>query len=123
MTFLDKSMPAPHIDSYNFGKIVIDGQTHSKDVILLPDRVIANWWRNEGHKLSMNDLEDVLAAKPQGLVVGQGAYSRMQVPEQVKTELRVEGIELIVLPTSEACQKYNELSRDGKFTAALHLTC
>ena len=80
-------MPAPHIDSYHFGKIVIDGQTHSKDVILLPDRVIANWWRNEGHKLSMNDLEDVLAAKPQGLVVGQGAYSRMQVPAQVKTEL------------------------------------
>lgn len=116
-------MSTPHIDSYNFGKIVIDGQAHSKDVILLPDRVIPNWWRIEGHKLSMSDLGDVMAAKPQGLIIGQGAFSRMQVPHQIESELRIRGIELIVLPTSEACQKYNQLSRDGKFAAALHLTC
>lgn len=116
-------MSTPHIDSYNFGKIVIDGQSHSKDVILLPDRVIPNWWRNEGHRLSFSDLGDVIAAKPQGLIVGQGAYSRMQVPDDLGTELQVEGIELIALPTSEACQKFNQLSRQGKFAAALHLTC
>ena len=116
-------MSTPHIDSYNFGKIIIDGQAHSKDVILLPDRVIPNWWRNEGHKLSMNDLGDVIAAKPQGLIIGQGAFSRMQVPDHTVSELRIKGIELIVLPTSEACQKYNQLSRNGKFAAALHLTC
>jgi hypothetical protein len=116
-------MSIPHIDSYQFGNIVIDGQSHTKDVILLPDRVIANWWRNEGHLLSINDLEDVLAEKPHGLIVGQGAYSRMQVPDQLKATLKIEGIELIVLPTSEACQEYNRLSREGKYAAALHLTC
>lgn len=116
-------MSTPHIDSYHFGKIVIDGRSYSKDVILLPDRVISNWWRNEGHKLSMNDLDDVLAAKPQGLIVGQGAYSRMHVPGQIETELQLEGIELIVLPTSEACKKYNQLSGEGIYAAALHLTC
>ena len=116
-------MSIPHIDSYNFGKIVIDGQSHSKDVILLPNRVIPNWWRNEGHTLSISDLTDVLAAKPQGLIVGQGALSRMQVPDEIGAALQIEGIDLIVLPTSEACQEYNRLSKEGEYAAALHLTC
>lgn len=116
-------MSIPHIDSYHFGKIVIDGKTLSKDVILLPNRVITNWWRIEGHKLSISDLEDILAAKPQGLIIGQGAYSRMQVSDQLKTDLKIMGLELIVLPTSQACQEYNRLSQEGKYAAALHLTC
>jgi hypothetical protein len=120
---LEKSMPNPHIDSYHFGNIVIDGVSYSKDVILLSDRVISNWWRNEGHTLSISDLTDVLTAKPQALIVGQGAYCRMQVADELESLLRIEGIELIVLPTSEACQEYNRLSQDGECAAALHLTC
>jgi hypothetical protein len=120
---MGKSMPNPLIDSYHFGNIVINGISYSKDVILLPDRVISNWWRNEGHLLSISDLTDVLAAKPQALIVGQGAFCRMQLAEELEAVLRIEGIELIVLPTSEACQEYNRLSQDGKCAAALHLTC
>ena len=48
-------MPIPHIDSYQFGKIVIDGVTHTKDVILLPTKTIHNWWRTEGHFLDISD--------------------------------------------------------------------
>jgi len=116
-------MSIPHIDSYQFGNIVIDGRSHSKDVILLPNRVISNWWRDEGHSLSINDLADVLSEKPHGLIVGQGAYSRMQVPDELEAALKIEGIDLISLPTSEACQEYNRLSQEGKYAAALHLTC
>ena len=31
---------APKIESYRFGHIVIDGETHTNDVIILPERVI-----------------------------------------------------------------------------------
>ncbi|OQY18037.1 MAG: hypothetical protein B6I35_13630 [Anaerolineaceae bacterium 4572_32.2] len=49
-------MSTSQIESYRFGRIIIDGQTHSKDVIILPDRVIENWWRQEGHALHLDDL-------------------------------------------------------------------
>ena len=116
-------MGTPHIDTYQFGKIVIDGQVHTKDVILLPDRVIGGWWRQEGHVLHLSDLEEVLAAQLQELVIGQGAYNRMLIAPEVKEALPNKGIELISLPTKEACREYNRRSQSRKVAAALHLTC
>jgi hypothetical protein len=60
------------IDSYRFGQIVVNGQAHHKDVIILPDRVVGGWWRKEGHLLSLDDLQAVIEAAPEVLVVGQG---------------------------------------------------
>jgi hypothetical protein len=33
-------MAVPQIESYRFGRIVVDGQVHTRDVIILPHRVI-----------------------------------------------------------------------------------
>ena len=116
-------MGTPSIDSYRFGRIVIDNQPYTQDVIILPDRVIPNWWRREGHSLYAADLEDVLAAEPDLLVVGQGAYGRMGVSDEARQTLEQAGIELVAEPTGQACETYNQL-RDGKaVAAALHLTC
>jgi hypothetical protein len=116
-------MGIPHIDSYEFGKIVIDGQLHTKDVILLPDQVIGGWRRQEGHLLHLTDLENVLTADLTQLVVGQGAYSRMRVAAEVEDALFARGIKLIKLSTNEACQEYNRRSKYEVVAAALHLTC
>ena len=61
----------PRIDSYEFGRIVIDGQEYTSDVIILPEGVRGNWWRQEGHVLKPGDLSTVLAAGPKALVIGQ----------------------------------------------------
>jgi hypothetical protein len=37
------------IDHYGFGRIVVDGGEETNDLILLPDRVVWNWWRQDGH--------------------------------------------------------------------------
>ena len=116
-------MSVPHIESYEFGKIVINGSTYTKDVILLPSQIISNWWRKEGHYLHVSDLQDVIAAKPQVIVVGQGAYSRMQIKAEVEDALQGAGIELISTSTEKACQEYNRRSGTERAAAALHLTC
>jgi hypothetical protein len=116
-------MKPPHIDSYRFGLIVVDNQAYSKDLLLLPDGVTPNWWRDSGHKLAIDDLGAVLEALPEVLVVGQGSTSRMKVPPETRRAIEEVGIELIVLSTSEACQRYNELSQQRRTAAALHLTC
>jgi hypothetical protein len=116
-------VPPPKIDSYRFGRIVIDEQAHTKDVIILPERVIARWWRQEGHNLHPVDLDDVIAAAPRALIVGKGAFSRMHIPQETIRWLAEAGIELIALSSREACERYNQLREKGDVAAALHLTC
>ena len=116
-------MPKPRIDAYNFGRIVIDGQVYRHDVILLPDRVLPNWWRVEGHSLFLEDLQQALNCSPQVLVIGLGKYSRMKVPEETRKQIEADGIRLLVLETGEACETYNQLREQEHVVAALHLTC
>jgi hypothetical protein len=113
----------PKIDRYRFGNISINGHTYTHDVIILTDRVLPNWWRNEGHELAMEDLQQVLNNEPELLVIGQGAYSRMKVPAEVREQLQDQGIELSISSTHEACEVYNRERQNRRTVAALHLTC
>jgi hypothetical protein len=113
-----------HIDSYQFGTIIIDGTTYNSDCILLGDDVNANWWRRQGHVLSPEDLQSVIAAKPSVLVVGSGDPGLMKVAEKTLLVLQENNIELIALDTHKAVVKFNELTdKDENVAAALHLTC
>jgi len=73
-----------HIDSYQFGKIVIDGTTYNSDCIIFSDSVKANWWREQGHVLSPEDLQSVVAAKFSVLIVGCGYSGLMKVAEKTR---------------------------------------
>jgi len=113
-----------HIDSYQFGKIVIDGVNYSSDCVILGDCVQADWWRKQGHSLAVEDLRTVIEAKPDVLVVGCGASGLMKVPEQTRQVLQEHKIRLEVIDTYKAVQLFNELSQAGVIVAAaLHLTC
>lgn len=116
-------MATPRIEDYGFGHIVVDGQTYDKDLIILPDRIISGWWREKGHKLRAADLDAVLEAKPDVLVVGRGAYGRMSISNKAERALEQAGIELIARPTKEAIRTYNQLRQERRAAAALHLTC
>ncbi|MFW6163838.1 MAG: Mth938-like domain-containing protein [Planctomycetota bacterium] len=113
----------PTIDSYEFGKLVLGGETHTNDLILLPDRVFANWWRDEGHSLSPADLELVFHTQPDLLIVGTGAQGRMDVPALTRSAVEKRGIELVVQRTPDAVETYNRLHDERRLAAALHLTC
>ena len=116
-------MSVPMIGEYRFGRIVVDDRVYTTDVIIFPDRVMANWWRKEGHSLSAADLWEVLRDPPDVIVIGQGSAGRMEVPIETRRRLREAGIEVIVEPTEEACQTYNRLRESRRVVAALHLTC
>jgi hypothetical protein len=78
----------PRIEGYSFGQLVVDGEEQTRDVIVLPDRVLSNWWREEGHRLVLADLEDVLEELPEHLVVGTGAYEQMRPDPETVEQLR-----------------------------------
>lgn len=113
----------PHVESYTFGKIVVDGQAYTKDLLLLPVGPLPNWRRKEGHLLQSADLQDALEAKPAVLIVGSGNPGLMKVPPETLDWLAAQGVRVEVHPTAEACQRYNELAPTERVVAALHLTC
>jgi hypothetical protein len=110
------------IAGYEFGRVIVDGAEHRQDVIVLPNRVVSGWWRRNGHALVLEDLDDVLDELPERLVVGTGAYGRMQPDPQALDALRRRGIEVDAVPTGEAVRLFTQLD-PATTAAALHLTC
>ena len=110
------------IEGYRFGEVRVDGEAHTKDVIVLPTRVVGGWWRRDGHSLVFDDLEEVLDELPERLILGTGAYGRMQPDPRAIEQLRERDVEVEVLPTPDAIERFGELD-PSRTAAALHLTC
>jgi len=114
-----------HIDSYQFGEIIIDGKCYTADVIIYPEQVKSNWWRKEGHELCLEDIHEVLENKPKTIIVGTGAANCMRILPETEKYLLSQGIKLTALPTEKAIKTYNQLIAAGEknIVACLHLTC
>lgn len=112
------------ITHYSFGKIIIDNNEYTADLIVFPDSIYPSWWRKEGHGLCMEDLAEVLKRDINVLVIGTGAYGRMKVTEALIKELKKKGIETFVGDTEKAVALFNQFLNEGKKVAgAFHLTC
>lgn len=111
------------IEDYTFGRIVVDGREERRDLIITSAGIHSNWWRTQGHSLSLEDLGPVLEARPEVLVVGTGADGNMRPEPGLEKGLAARGIETEILPTFEAVQRFNELLGVRNVAAALHLTC
>jgi len=116
-------MKSAEIQGYRFGRMIVDGEVHTNDLILLPERVVGNWWRREGHRLEAGDLQAIFDARPDVLVVGTGAYGMMKVPNETHQELEDAGIQVKIAHTGEAWRLYNNLREKQRTAGAFHLTC
>ena len=113
-----------HIDDYDFGWMVIDGQRYDRDLIIAGDKVIPNWWRQQGHHLALADLAAVLAVAPDFLVVGTGKAGGMRIAPETREALLEKGTILEAYNTATASKRFNELTAAGRNVAgAFHLTC
>jgi hypothetical protein len=110
------------IEGYRFGRLVVDGQEESRDLIVLPGRVVRNWWRRDGHALVLEDLEEVLDELPDRLIVGTGATGQLRPDPSALRELRGRGVEVVVATTDEAVRLFGDAD-PARTAAALHLTC
>lgn len=111
------------IESCVFGRMIIEGQTYTSDLIIFPDRINHSWWRKSGHRLCLEDIKEVLKEEPEVIIIGTGFTGLMKVEEDVKRHAQAKGILLIIEKTKNAVQKFNELSSKKKTAGAFHLTC
>ncbi|MDH7511790.1 MAG: MTH938/NDUFAF3 family protein [Clostridiales bacterium] len=111
------------IENYDFGAMVVDGTKYTADLILLPGRINPSWWRKEGHRLNLEDIEDVLQEDIEVLVIGTGFFGFMKVSSEVHQAVQSKGIVLRVEKTKKATQIFNEFAAHKRTAGAFHLTC
>ena len=122
------------IESYSFGKFIIDGKEHSgvndkvrgqgKDILLVGKNV-SEWKEREGHRLSLDMVTRVFDENIDILIIGAGADKALKCPKKVILKIKKHGISrVIVKRTQKACKVYNRLYKKGKKVALLaHGTC
>ena len=112
------------IESYSFGRMVIDGTRYTKDVIIYPDgSILSPWCRHRGHMLEAIDFKDLIAMAPELIICGTGAMGGMRPSADLKEYLEVHNIDFISQRSSKAVRTYNQLSGSGKVGGCFHLTC
>ena len=113
------------IDQYATGShMTVKGMRYRKDLKIIRGEVIENWWRQQGHRLATDDIDDILDARPQILVVGTGYAGNMRVSDAVRQTLENQQIKVIAQTTADATTTFNRLVGEGKDVAgAFHLTC
>jgi len=113
------------IDSYGFGKIVVDKIPYDKDVIVFTDRVQSGWRRKEGHLLQWEDLREAIeACRSETVVIGRGKFGILKIDDSFRIEAERFKITLYAENTDKAVKKFNRLLLSGsKVMGAFHLTC
>jgi hypothetical protein len=112
------------IEAYTFGRIVINGTTYTKDLKIICGTVIPNWWRNSGHLVKFDDIEDIFKAGPETVVFGKGNPGQMRLTGSLQSLFQKNNIELIEAPTPAAVEVFNRLIQAGRnVSAGFHLTC
>lgn len=111
------------IDSYTFGRFVINKKTYESNVVLIGE-TIKPWRHLPDHELSMDDFSEIIDSKPEIVIIGTGASGVMPVPDEIKEFIEKKGIKLMIEKTKKACETYNNLLKQNKNIAAfLHNTC
>ena len=55
------------IENFSFGNIVVNGITYTNDIKIIQGKVIPSWWRKKGHKVSIDDIQDIIDAGPESI--------------------------------------------------------
>ena len=111
------------IDSYRFGQMVVDGEEFCSDLIILPGRIVPDWWRQDGHLLQPIDLEAYREELPGLLVVGTGKFGMMRLDTSLHEFLARLRVTVIAERTGKAWHIFNDRSQKQELAGAFHLTC
>ena len=116
------------IESFSFGSIVVDGKKYRKDLIFLPDGTVkrrpGGFWMFGDHNIKKEEIEELQKAGAESAIVGIGTSSKAIVFDEAKSYSQEANLELSILPSQDAVEKWNQLLGQGKKVAALiHITC
>jgi hypothetical protein len=110
-----------------FGTILVEGTQFDHDIVMEGGRVRprnkkpSRGFRSRYGHTPCSIGEDIPWSPPQ-LIVGTGASGRLPIMPEVWEEAERRGIEVVAVPTSEACRLLESIEAGNAF-AILHVTC
>ena len=110
-----------------FGAIVINGQRFDRDMVVeqgrpRPRKKGPSKARRQEHGHTPLTAAEDLPWSGSQLIIGTGASGRLPVLPDVLAEAEARGVEVVTLPTSEACELLRSIEGD-QVSAVLHVTC
>jgi hypothetical protein len=124
------SKAAPRIESASWGKIRIEGYPNPfKDAKLYPGGAREWDWNETGTRhdpgIQGEDVKELLERGAEKLILSQGYWKRLKIPERTLDLLRQRSIDFEILPTGKAVKVYNEALQEDQETigALIHSTC
>lgn len=112
------------IERYHFGSIIIEGRNYTHDVEVLWSGEVLSWTKPESHHIDMASVQRAIEQNPQVIIIGTGEAGLARVTKEAQDEIKSRGIELIIAPTGQAVETFNQLAQEQKKVIGLfHLTC
>ncbi len=117
---LDDPVAEYIIRSYGQGQVVVNGETYTRSLIVMPNRLITDWPPQCFDDLAAAHFEH-LATYPVDVVL-LGTGGRLRFPSRaVLSPLDQRGIGVEVMDTGAACRTYNLLIAERRNVAAVLL--
>jgi uncharacterized protein len=105
------------IRTYEAGLIVVNQDSFQRSLIVLPERVIADWPPQTFEDLALIHLEDLVPLQTELVILGTGRRQRFPRAELLAPLVKA-GIGWEVMDTGAACRTYNILMSEGRNVAA-----
>ncbi len=99
------------------GVLIINGEAHRKSLWMSPSALHLNWPIEKVHDVTFESLRDLIALKPEVILLGSGAKFAFP-PLDVMRAVKSAGVALDVMDTKACCRTYNILASEGRHIVA-----
>lgn len=113
----DKSHGDYQIRAYIPGMITINDNTYTRSLIISPHDLIIDWAPQSLAELRTDDLNKILALKPEIVILGTGKRFVLPPPAQL-APLHQARLGVECMDTGAACRTYTALASEGRRVVA-----
>ncbi len=105
------------VRGYAPGHVTVNQTVYRRSLIVLPDRVIADWPPQVWAELGAEHIRLIVALEPEIVLIGTGRV-RIQPSPPLLAPLAAAGLGWEAMDTGAACRTYNILMGEGRRVAA-----
>lgn len=117
----------PKITHLSWGHMEVEGHGRFKDAKIYPGGAREWDWNETGTRhrpgIQPADVQELLEQGAQSVVLAKGINERLQVMPETVDLLHKKGIDVEILQTKKAVERFNELREDRAVGGLFHSTC
>ena len=105
------------IRNYEVGRIIVNQDSYTRSLVVLPGQVVADWPPQAFEELALAHLAALVMLRPELVILGTGRRQRFPRAELLAPLVEA-GLGWEVMDTGAACRTYNILMSEGRNVAA-----